>query len=225
MVFGVYFTYREGGKAVRRDYWFRVVDWKRLGFQGWILSLVAVPLLTLLAGEADVLLDGSGLKLDLTALDYFTRSLTVFPGLLAFLIFMFLFGPGPEELGWRGYALDRLRVRYGSLWASLILGFLWGVWHLPLFFLKGAYQSTLGVGTVGFFLFFAAIIPLSVVMTWIYDLTHRSVLSAILMHFSVNLVGTLAAHGNWLNCSGSCFAGFGPFGSLVFGKTKEPIDN
>lgn len=196
MVFGVYFTYREGGDKVRRDYWLRVVDWKRLGFRGWFLSLLTVPLLTLPAGWMDKTLRGGGIKLDLTTLNFFTQHFSVVLGTLLFLIFMFLFGPVPEELGWRGYALDRLRARHGSLKASLILGLLWGLWHLPLFFLKGAYQSTLGFGTAGFFLFFGAIIPLSVVITWIYDMTNRSILSAILLHFSVNLVGTVAAHGN-----------------------------
>jgi uncharacterized protein len=196
MIFGIYFTYQEGREKIRRDYWRRVADWKRLGFQGWFLALLVVPILTLLAGWLDQLLGGNGIKLDLTTLDYFTRSFSLLPGFLLFLLFMFLFGPVPEEMGWRGYALDHLRGKYGSLGASLVLGLFWGLWHLPLFFLKGAYQSTLGVGTVGFFLFFAAIIPLSVVITWIYDLTNRSILSAILIHFSVNLVGTVAAHGN-----------------------------
>lgn len=196
MVFGLVFTYREGGDKVRRDYWLRVVDWKRLGFRGWFWSLLAVPILTLPAGWLDRILGGDGIKLDWTTLNFFTQHFSWFLGTLLFFIFMLLFGPIPEELGWRGYALDRLRVRNGSLKASLILGLLWGLWHLPLFFLKGAYQSTLGFGTAGFFLFFGAIIPLSVVITWIYDLTNRSILSAILLHFSVNLVGTVAAHGN-----------------------------
>ncbi len=196
MIFGLLFTYWEDGLKGCRDYWRRVVDWKRLGLKGWFLSLLMVPILTLLAGGADGLLGGAGLKLDLTALRFFTRSFSYLLGSLTFLFFILLFGPIPEELGWRGYALDRLRTRYGSLGASLILGFLWGLWHLPLFFLKGAYQSTLGVGTPGFFLFFAGILAVSVVMTSIYDLTGRSILSAILFHFSINLVGTVATHGN-----------------------------
>ncbi|HJT25097.1 MAG TPA: CPBP family intramembrane glutamic endopeptidase, partial [bacterium] len=196
MLFGMHFTFWEGDKKAWRDYWFRVVDFKRLGFRGWFLSLLAVPLLTLFAGWVDTLLGGSGLRLDLATPGYFIQRLPGFAGIPAFLMFMLLFGPLPEELGWRGYALDRLRVRYGSFKAGLILGLLWGLWHLPLFFLKGAYQSTLGVGTVGFFLFFAAIVPLSVVMTWVYDVTKRSILSAVLLHFSVNVTGTVAAHGN-----------------------------
>lgn len=195
MVFGLFFTYREGGWKGLRDYRQRIIDWKRLKISGWALSLLIVPLLTWMAGWMDWLLGGSGLKLDTATFHYFTGFLTPPLALPLFLVFLFLFGPVPEELGWRGYALDRLRIRYGSLGGSLILGLMWGLWHLPLFFLKGAYQATLGVGTLGFYLFFTGILALSVGMTWIYDLTGRSILSAILFHFSVNLTGTIAAHG------------------------------
>ncbi len=221
MVFGIYFTYREGGDEVRRDYWRRVMDWKRLDFRGWELSLLAVPLLTWLAGRVDILIGGRGIQLDLTTIHYFEGFLPQSLALPVFLVFMFLFGPVPEELGWRGYALDRLRARHGSLRASLILGLMWGLWHLPLFFLKGAYQSTLGVGTVGFFLFFAGILPVSVVMTWIYDLARRSILSAILFHFSINLVGTVAAHGNRVELFRVFFCWFWAIGIAVFWKRKR----
>ena len=192
MIFGILFTYREG----KGDYWKRVLDWRRMGWKGWCLSLLAVPFLTCLAGGLDRLLGGAGLDWDDKTLQLFAGTLPLPLALLTFLGFLLCFGPIPEELGWRGYALDRLRAHWGTFKGSLLLGLLWGLWHLPLFFMKGAYQQTLGVGTLGFFLFFAAIVPLAVIMTWIYDLTGRSILSAILFHFSVNATGTVAAHGN-----------------------------
>lgn len=43
----------------------------------------------------------------------------------------------PEEYGWRGYALDRLQEHLGALPASLVLGSIWSLWHLPLHFIPG----------------------------------------------------------------------------------------
>ena len=50
-----------------------------------------------------------------------------------FAIFILLFGPLPEEMAWRGYALDGLQSKWNALEASLILGIAWTIWHLPLF--------------------------------------------------------------------------------------------
>lgn len=59
-----------------------------------------------------------------------------------FLLSGLLDGPFGEEPGWRGYALAKLQSRYNALVASLILGVLWAVWHLPFFFIEGSAQST-----------------------------------------------------------------------------------
>lgn len=69
---------------------------------------------------------------------------------LGLVFFTFWFGPLPEELGWRGFALDRLQRRTTALRASLILGTLWALWHLPLFYMPGTYQAGLGAGTARF---------------------------------------------------------------------------
>jgi uncharacterized protein len=58
-----------------------------------------------------------------------------------FILYYFIGGPFTEEYGWRGYALDRLQSKFNALYSSLILGFIWGIWHLPLFFISGTTQS------------------------------------------------------------------------------------
>jgi membrane protease YdiL (CAAX protease family) len=51
------------------------------------------------------------------------------------MILMMFLGGGQEEIGWRGFALDRLLSRHNDFIASLILGTIWGLWHLPLWFM------------------------------------------------------------------------------------------
>jgi uncharacterized protein len=86
-----------------------------------------------------------------------------------------------EEIGWRGYALPRLAQRYGIACASLLLGLVWGCWHLPLFLIQG-----LGNFGQSFPMFVVGSIALSVAMAWLYMNTNGSLLLAMLMHSSIN---------------------------------------
>jgi hypothetical protein len=87
-----------------------------------------------------------------------------------------------EEIGWRGYALPRLGAKYGYGAGSAILGVLWALWHLPVFFMLP------GNGNYGqsFPLFLAGVIPLSIAMGWLFVHTKGSILLAMLMHSAVN---------------------------------------
>jgi membrane protease YdiL (CAAX protease family) len=109
--------------------------------------------------------------------------------ILPFAVGVFLFGPLPEELGWRGYALDHLQSRYSALGASLILGTAWSLWHLPTYLIAGTFQNSIGLGSPLFWLFSLGMLPQSILMTWIYNNTRRSTLSAIIFHFSINFSG------------------------------------
>jgi len=86
-----------------------------------------------------------------------------------------------EEIGWRGYALPRLAERLGWPAASLLLGVIWALWHLPQFFLDGA--DTRGQS---FPLFFVQVTAMSVAVAWLYLRTNGSLLLTMLMHAAVN---------------------------------------
>lgn len=62
--------------------------------------------------------------------------------LLLYIFFAYFWGPVNEEFGWRGYAEDRLLSKYGFVMGSVILGFFWGMWHLPWCFYPGQWQYT-----------------------------------------------------------------------------------
>jgi membrane protease YdiL (CAAX protease family) len=169
----------------RRDYFRRLTDFRRIGAGWYGVVLLVFPLLSGLAALTDTLGGGAWPSFETAA------GLLASPSrLLSFAVFTLFFGPIPEELGWRGYALDRLQAKRSALSASLILGVLWWLWHLPLYFIAGTYQhSEVGFGTLRFWLGSLSVVALSILMTWIYNNTDRSTLSAVLVHFIVNFTG------------------------------------
>ncbi|MEW6402171.1 MAG: CPBP family intramembrane glutamic endopeptidase [Chloroflexota bacterium] len=88
-----------------------------------------------------------------------------------------------EEIGWTAFAAPQLRLRYSVLTGGLIVGLLWGLWHLPLF-TAGANSS--GLPTVLYLgvLLFSWLPPYRVLMVWVYDST-KSLLVVILMHVPI----------------------------------------
>lgn len=182
---GVYVTY---GSEGRRDYWRRIIDFKRIGARWTIVIVLFVPVLFAFAVVFDRLAGGSGAAWEESALEIFAAPWMIIPIALSIL----LVGP-VEEFGWRGYVLDRLQERWSALTASLILGIVWSLWHLPLFFIKDTYQYNLGAGSPAFWLFMLGIIPLTIVFSWIFNNTGRSTLAAMLFHFMVNFTGQLVA--------------------------------
>ena len=110
---------------------------------------------------------------------------------VALVFIFFLGGPLQEEFGWRGYVLDPLQSKYSALISSIVIGFFWGIWHLPLFFINGTYQQNLSLFSIEFWMFFIFILPHSIIFTLIFNNTNRSILSAMLFHFCVNFFGQL----------------------------------
>lgn len=89
-----------------------------------------------------------------------------------------------EELGWTGFAIPRLRQRYGVLATGLIVGILWAVWHLIVtYWASGTVSGSLSLASylLDPFLFLVAY---RVLMVWVYDRT-GSLLVAMLMHASL----------------------------------------
>ena len=97
----------------------------------------------------------------------------------SFLPLLFL-GPLSEEIGWRGYALERLQIRWNALTSSLIIGLVWALWHLPLFMIVGTSQHELGVPFIGFLI---KLMASSILYTCLYNNTNKSLWSAILLHW------------------------------------------
>ena len=87
-----------------------------------------------------------------------------------------------EELAWRGFALPHLQAKYNALTSSLILGMIWTLFHLPLFFTKtGSSQADMS-----FVSFLISTVSLTVLYTWMYNNTRGSMLLAYLLHAAAN---------------------------------------
>jgi len=117
--------------------------------------------------------------------------------LAEFVRVLFLGGPVQEELGWRGFALPRLQQQINALDASILLGLVWGLWHLPLYFQLGTGHSEIlrsGASpafAIGGFLGWT--IGLSVLFTWLFNQTGGSLIVVMLFHAAVNLAAFLPA--------------------------------
>src|SRR5205807_8691024 len=98
-----------------------------------------------------------------------------------FLLVLLIGGPTGEEFGWRGFLLQRVQPVYGMVVASIMIGVISALWHLPLFWIAGTAQSHLP-----FALFAVRTVALSIISTWLYKGTRRSLLFVLLFHASLN---------------------------------------
>jgi membrane protease YdiL (CAAX protease family) len=111
-------------------------------------------------------------------------------GLVGVLILWLLtFGLG-EEAGWRAFALPRLQRNHSALAASLILGLIWGFWHLPAFFYRDSYSLML------FPFFLISLVAATIVFTWLYNGTRGSLLMVVLFHALFDLLSVSEAGGD-----------------------------
>lgn len=102
---------------------------------------------------------------------------------------IFVGGPIAEELGWRGYAQPKLQEKVGAGNAGLIIGLVWSLWHLPLFFY---FPSATGSLPIAYYI--PLVTLLGVLFAWIYNQSNGSVLLCILLHAGVNFsIGVLGS--------------------------------
>ena len=160
-----------------------IVHW-RVGVRWYLLALLGVPLLNLFA-----YLVVPGTLSDFVAPD--SRLLRVYLSEMAMSLTIGI-APLWEEVGWRGFALPCIQRLYGPVRGTLILGALWGFWHLPFFFgplAQTGPDSTWLSATIALVEFSIGLTGLSVVMTWILNNCGGSTLLAILIHAAFDSSG------------------------------------
>lgn len=183
-LFLVFFTY---SKEKRKDYFRRCFSFKYMGWKWPLITICVFSAITIIS-----LCIGVGLlKYDMPTMDFMHAIIDSPIMLLLVLLISLISGPLNEEFGWRGYALDKLLLRFGFCGASTILGFIWGIWHLPWYFTPGQAQYNLVQDSVFHaIMFIPSVMMLSSFVTFVYIKTKRSILAGALVHMFSNLIGS-----------------------------------
>jgi uncharacterized protein len=164
---GISLVWRHYGRSGLKSF-FRRLTLLRMPAAWWVFLLLGIPAVKYL---------GAGMNGTVGGAFPFTPWYAVLPALVATLFI------GPvEEFGWRGVALPLLQRRFAPLWASLILGAIWGLWHLPAFLLSGTPQSAWSFGP-----YIIGVLALSVILTPMFNSARGSILIAALFHFQMTL--------------------------------------
>jgi uncharacterized protein len=159
-----------GGNAEIRRFWRLSVSGK-VSYK-WYLYVLVFPWL-IFAGAA---LAGS------KSLDWLTKLQNPSVWCLN-LVVNLPFGPLWEEVGWRGYLLRALQDKRNGLESSMIVGVVWGVWHIPMYLSA----PPNGINAIDFLVEFCLYtIGLSIVFTWVYNKTRGSIIPVVVLHASLN---------------------------------------
>ncbi|MEZ4868554.1 MAG: CPBP family intramembrane glutamic endopeptidase [Caldilineaceae bacterium] len=165
------------GKPGVKQFLRRYGQW-RVGFWWYLLMLLGFPVIYF--GAASLWMGGEALQaLGRQWGTFFTvylAALLIFPGLLQW----------GEEPGWRGFAQTRLQGQVGALWASLVVGFLHGVWHLPNHLLIVGPPAAGPFDLTHFAINTAIVMAITLLFTWVFNGGQQSILVAVLTHASFN---------------------------------------
>ena len=134
----------------------------------------------------------SGLQLGLNIVTGSKFDYSLFITQIGFLLPLLVLGPISEEIGWRGFALDRLQTRWSALISGLIIGVVWSLWHLPLFFMIGTSQFELKFPFIGFML---GLTSTSVIYSWLNNRARGSIWMAIFFHWIYTYFAQVVATG------------------------------
>lgn len=167
-IIGIILTRIVAGRGSLRALFGQVVRWRvNPGWYG--IALFLTPLVTAAALALSVALGGSVPAMSIAA----------FVGGLSGAIL----APLGEELGWRGFALPRLQAQRSALGSSIVLGLLWGIWHIPRWIWGTTASPTLLIPALA--LQVLTITAFAVLLTWVYNNTGGSLLLTMLFHASI----------------------------------------
>src|SRR5215216_4270837 len=199
------------GRAGLRRLLRRIVLW-RVELRWYLFAFIGVPLVMTLGA---ILVPGGLASLQFLGPGY----VLTYP--VTFIVVLLIGGPLGEEIGWRGFALPRMQPLHGPLVGSIILGLLWGLWHLPEFLVPAWADTSGGSDLLAIVKFCIFAIVSAIIFTWVFNNTKGSVLIAVLVHATIDApflpYSVLLGPSEVIN---SLLLGFGALGLAVVALTR-----
>ncbi len=162
---GIFLVWRRYGLKGLGSFFRRLTLWRTRG-AWWLFIIVGIPVLVYA---------GAAIKGSISDPFPFNPWYQVIP---AMAISLFI---GPiEEFGWRGLAQPLLQRKFSPFWAGLILGCIWGTWHIPAFLLSGSPQSAWSFGP-----YFIGVVAIAIILTPLFNDARGSLLISALYHFQM----------------------------------------
>jgi uncharacterized protein len=163
-------TYKEEGRDGVNKLLKRIVDYSRIKQKRWYLSVILFPFLIFVV----IYLVMKFMKYQLP-FEWEINYLSI-----PFLFIFFFLGAVGEEVGYMGYAVDKLQKKWNALTTGIIIGLPWAVWHYPSIIKQGHNFTWILWGTLG-------TVAMRILIIWIYNNTGKSLFACILFHTMYNL--------------------------------------
>lgn len=177
----LWMIYRSGNKALKNNFVNKLFNLRLIKASAIPAILLIMPVAVVLSILISTLFGQSIDQLRLAGKFSFSA------GFMPVLLVLFL-AASFEELGWRSYAMDSLRIKYNYFTATLLFGLLWSFWHFPLFFIKDYYHYEILHTNILFAInFMVSIFPMAFIISWLCQKNGGSITAAILFHFIINL--------------------------------------
>jgi uncharacterized protein len=162
--------YQEEGLSGINSLFKRIFDFGRIKKKSWYFPIIFLPIFLYFIIYVAILISGLPLA----------DNLNIPFKSIPFLFFSFFIGAVCEETGYMGYAIEPMQSRFGALYAGILIGIPWAVWHYPSIIQQGHDAVWIAWATLG-------TIAVRVLIVWIFNNTQKSLFACILFHTMMNL--------------------------------------
>ena len=174
-------------EKLRKDFIGRLLNWRSVSSSYLIIAVLLMPTSILVAQLISLFFGYGPEQFE------FREGYSFSSGILPVWLILLL-APVVEELAWHSYGTDCLRNRMSLLKTSLLFAFFWGIWHLPLSYIKNYYHSNLvESGIIYSINFFLSLFPFVLIMNWLYYQANRNILIPILFHLCAGFFNEIFA--------------------------------